>query len=291
MRVFRLLIPLFLLVFSLSPLGKAEAQNLKITTWNMDWLTLKPNSDPDLPDDIPTRNEDDYWLLHQIADNLQSDIIAFEEVDGEEAAAKVFNPDTYNIVINHDPIVQNVGVALKKNISYTLNPEVTDLNIMKPHSHHALRGGLDITIKNGTHPFRMLVVHLKTGCWARPLDEEQHSCPTLYQQFHVIEEWIAAREQEKIPYMILGDFNRRLTLKDPLMQEVEQTAPLTLTTEGYASPCEDGKYPRFIDHIILGGEARNWLTPNSLSVLTYKDLPDTAHLSDHCPVSVIVHPS
>lgn len=279
----RCILPAFLLLLS----SNAHATPLKITTWNMEWLTLKHEGDPALPDDVKTRTESDFQVLHQAAQKLHSDIIAFQEVDGEDAVGKVFSPSEYHLILTHDPIVQNVGLAIRKDISYTVNPELKALNIQTSHSHHPLRTGLDVTLYYNNSTLRVLVVHLKTGCWAQPLEQTKHSCPILYQQFKVIENWILDREDEKIPYIILGDFNRRLTLKDPVMLSLKQEdSSLDLTTSGFISPCEDGR--RFIDHILLGNGAEKYLVPNSLLVMTYKNLPKNAYLSDHCPVSVFL---
>jgi exonuclease III len=61
---------------------------------------------------------------------------------------------------------------------------------------------------------------------------------------------------------------------------------LTRATEGRASPCWGGE--AFIDHIMLGGAAREWLQPDTLRVLTYRETGAEwqQRLSDHCPVSV-----
>ena len=57
-------------------------------------------------------------------------------------------------------------------------------------------------------------------------------------------------------------------------------------TEGRASPCWGGE--AFIDHIVLGNAARDWLLPGTLRVLTYREAGTEwkQRLSDHCPVSV-----
>nr|WP_243444546.1 hypothetical protein [Acetobacter persici] len=69
---------------------------------------------------------------------------------------------------------------------------------------------------------------------------------------------------------------------------LNKASPLSLTTAGWASPCDNGTY--FIDHILLGGAARNWLQPQSLRVMTYKAENGTPTLSDHCAVSVRLTP-
>jgi len=85
---------------------------------------------------------------------------------------------------------------------------------------------------------------------------------------------------------VLGDFNRHMDGRDQLWSALRQAAPLTRATEGLASPCWGGE--AFIDHILLGGAARDWLVADSLRVLTYRETGAEwkQRLSDHCPVSV-----
>ena len=74
--------------------------------------------------------------------------------------------------------------------------------------------------------------------------------------------------------------------RDQFWRTLSEAAPLTRTTEGHSSPCWGGE--AFIDHVVLGDAARDWLEPNSLRVLTYRESSAEwkQRLSDHCPVSV-----
>ena len=69
-------------------------------------------------------------------------------------------------------------------------------------------------------------------------------------------------------------------------QALQEAAPLIRVTEGHSSPCWGSE--SFIDHIILGDTARDWLVPDSLRVLSYRETGAEwkERLSDHCPVSV-----
>nr|WP_263635458.1 endonuclease/exonuclease/phosphatase family protein [Gluconobacter oxydans] len=250
----------------------------------MDWLTLRPSGDPALPDDVPGGEHRDFQKLAAYARHLDPDVVAFEEVDGPTVASRVFSSKTYQIILTPDPVVQRVGVAVRRDLHVTVNEELSALNVAGPEAAHQLRGGLDVTISDGAANLRLLVVHLKTGCWDQPLNQRQHSCPTLYQQVRIMQDWMLERQDEGEAYAVLGDFNRRLTLHDPLMQQIEAETPVTLTTAGKANPCWGGEY--FIDHILLGNAARDWLVPDSLRVMTYKNDMVPAGLSDHCPVSV-----
>jgi len=89
-----------------------------------------------------------------------------------------------------------------------------------------------------------------------------------------------------MPFLLLGDFNRRMENRDELLSALVATSPLLRATEGRASPCWGGN--SFIDHILAGGAARGWMEPNTLRVMVYRETSDAAkqQLSDHCPVSV-----
>ncbi|WP_051625829.1 endonuclease/exonuclease/phosphatase family protein [Kozakia baliensis] len=266
--------------------GSASAHHLKITTWNLDWLTERPAHDAALPDDVARRDPNDFDRLARYARQLDSDVIGIEEVDGAQVAQRVFPADRYRLIVSHEPIVQRVGLVVRRDIQVEINPELTDLNVYDSSASHPLRAGLDVTLTDGQTRFRVLVVHLKTGCWDQPLNERGHSCPILKRQFAVLDNWVLERQDEGVPFIVLGDFNRRLTENDPLMHLLNADAPMLLTTAGRASPCWGGEY--FIDHILLGGMAKSWLVPDSLRVMNYRGAheADRARLSDHCPVSV-----
>ncbi|QDH17497.1 endonuclease/exonuclease/phosphatase family protein [Swingsia samuiensis] len=267
--------------------SSAFAHDIKLSTWNLDWLSLRNPDDADLPSDIPHRSPNDFEHLNHYTQHLNADIIALQEVDGPEAAKKVFNPKDYQLVFTHDEVVQRTGIAVKHNLIVTQNDDVKSLDVSSPTAKHHLRSGLDVSISDGKSTLRLLVVHLKTGCWEQPLQQKHHSCPQLYQQFHILEDWVAERQDEGSAFVVLGDFNRRLTLYDPIMIHLQTIAPLLLTTAGKASPCWGGEY--FIDHILLGNAASSWLVPNSLRVMTYKESASAQGLSDHCPVSITLH--
>ena len=59
---------------------------LKLATWNLDWLTT---SDRDLPADVRPKRPEDIDLLRQYAAELAADVIAVQEVDGPTVAARI----------------------------------------------------------------------------------------------------------------------------------------------------------------------------------------------------------
>ena len=262
---------------------------LKIATWNLDWLTAKPAGDPVLPRDVRPKSAHDIALLHGYANILNADVVAFEEVDGPGVAARVFSPRRYVLHLTRDHVVQRVGLAIRRGIAFTANPDVTALDT-DPHARYPLRSGADVTLHLPGGALRILAVHLKTGCWQPGTHSHYwHACRTLAKQDRALARWIRARRREGVPFVVLGDFNRRIDRADPFLRKLERAAPLVSATAGQESPCWGGE--RFIDQILLGGAARHWVEPDSLRVLVYRQ---TGHiwkrrLSDHCPVSVRLH--
>lgn len=270
---------LLLLLILLLPLA-ARAADLKVATWNLDWLTTRQAGDRALPRDVTPRSADDFDRLARYARALNADVVAIEEVDGWSVASRLFPRDRYSIHMTHDHVVQRVGIAVRRSLHYDVNPDVTGLGF----GH--LRSGADITLHLGAADLRVLAVHLKKGCRDRWAVAGSLACRELRDQAQLLADWIAARRQEGAAFLILGDFNRIMDGNDAVLASLRQAAPLVRATEGRSSPCWGNE--SFIDHILAGGAAAAWMRPETLRVLRYRET-DPAwkdRLSDHCPVSV-----
>jgi endonuclease/exonuclease/phosphatase family metal-dependent hydrolase len=274
----RRILPIILLL--LAPVT-AYAADLKIATWNLDWLTTRAAGNRFLPPDVIPRAEEDFARLAQYTRDLNADVVAIQEVDGSQAASKVFSTEDYAIHMTRDRVTQRVGIAVRRTLRYDGNPDLTAL------SANHLRSGADITLHLDGADLRILAVHLKKGCQNQPLAKPKgQACEELKDQIAPLTDWIAARTIEAVPFVILGDFNRWMDKSDPFLAALRQAAPLRRATEGRSSPCWGAE--NFIDHILAGGAAASWMQPGTLRVLTYRET-DPAwkdRLSDHCPVSV-----
>ena len=275
MRIF-----LLILLLACSP---ARAAELKIATWNLEWLTPRPAGDPALPADVRPKTAEDVAILRRYAMFLDADVIALQEVDGPAIASQVFPAEGYVLHFTADHVVQRTGFAVRRGLTFTANPDLTALELQPGR----LRSGADITVKSGGNLLRLLNVHLKTGCREDPLARSQRSqCEDLRRQLPGLQGWIAQRRAEGAAFMLVGDFNRWMDGRDAFWPALLQTAPLSRATENKTSPCWGGS--GFIDHLIAGGAARGWMEPSSLAVLTYREQGAAwkQRLSDHCPVSV-----
>ena len=112
-----------LLLILLVPLA-AQAADLKIATWNLNWLTTRAAGDRGLPADVMPRSDDDFGRLAEYARELNADVVAIQEVDGFPAASKVFPRDQYAIHMTRDHVVQRVGIAVRRPLRYDANPDV-----------------------------------------------------------------------------------------------------------------------------------------------------------------------
>lgn len=265
----------------------ARGAELKIATWNLEWLTDRPDGDRALPSDAHPKRPEDIVSLAGYAAQLDADVIAIEEVDGRAIAARVFPPDRYSIHMTGDHVVQRVGLVVRRGLHYDVNPDDTALALPGPPPAH-LRSGADITLHLPGGELRILAVHLKTGCERDKLTTTTHrpACKELAAQLPPLQDWIAARKAEGVAFIVLGDFNRWMDDKDQVIAALREAAPLVRATEGQSSPCWGGE--RFIDHILAGGAAAQWMQPASLSVQVFRETGEDwkDRLSDHCAVAV-----
>lgn len=264
---------------------------LRIASWNLEHLAEADGLG------CRPRNEADYAALRAYADQLSADVIAFEEVENAAAAARVFPPDRYVVAMSqrpssdrlgfcgHDatdgPTIrdQKVGFAIRKGVDFTRNPDVSELAIGNPD----LRWGVDITL-GGSKPLRLLALHLKSGCSA---GNDKKPCPILFDQVPVLQRWISARHAEEVPFVLLGDWNRRLAVADDVVwKRLNEAAPLLDAAEGKAATCAK-RYPDFIDHIVLDPLAAKRFVRGSFAEFTY-GVAEEQHPSDHCPVSIAI---
>ena len=275
---------LTLLLLTAPAAAPAAAADLKIATWNLEWLTLRAAGDPALPENVVPKRPEDRALLRRYALSLDADIVAVQEVDGPDALAQIFPPERYAFFFTADRVVQRVGFAVRRGLATRQNPDLAGLDV-QPDAPYPLRTGVDITIDLPAAKLRLLGIHLKSGCSQAPLASSGRVCDTLRRQLAPLQGWLAQRREEGAPFVLLGDFNRRMDAPDEIAAGLAATAPLLRATAGRASPCWGGA--SFIDHIFLGGAARGWMQPDSMRVMVYREGAEArGRLSDHCPVSV-----
>ncbi len=262
---------------------------LHLASWNIEWLHDQGGQGP------VQRTEADYDRLREYARQLDADVIALQEIRGPEAARRVFDEERYEFHFSGRRNAQLVGFAFKRQLEVEPHPDLVELSLGE-----SVRRGVDIRVQVAGRPLRLLAVHLKSGCFSESLDSSNTNCQKLSAQLPLVEKWIDERALQGEAFAVLGDFNRRLRHDEAFYVELDDQQPanadLTLVTDGRSSDCWSGKYPEFIDHILLGKQAAAWLRPNSFEQLVFaaQDDDGTApdfELSDHCPISVVLAPN
>lgn len=290
--------PFLLLVF-IALSQSLQAETLKIASWNIAWLGSHEYNKR-----LPT----DYDELARYAKILDADVIALQEVESPKWAKKVFG-DEYEYYFSTKDWVQRVGYAVKKSIRYKVqSSEYRALDVGR------VRNGMDLTLSQGEKKLRLLAVHLKSGCFDKSLEDndlsamkyaskkeakEKVDCYTLSNQIKPLEAWIDNRAKENIPFVVLGDFNRRFSIDiaksyseaQGLWQAIDDDGAedmwtATLTQD---SACWGGYFKDYIDHIILDPKARKRYVKNSFNQLVFDQKFSrklSQNLSDHCPISI-----
>lgn len=269
--------------------------SLRIATWNIAHLyeTYSAGQSDYL------RSEEDFERLAGYARELDADIVALQEVESEAVARRVFG-EGYQYFFTTRNNRQRVGFAVRNTVPLPHPPmDVEEIGLPGRY----LRYGLDLSVTVEGQVFRLLAVHLKSFCHGKPLTWDSKHCRRLATQVEPLEDWIDARAGEGIPMVILGDFNRRFDVEGsdddgqwmwPMLDDNEPNGfGLVRVTRFRRSECWDGRYPLFIDHIILDDRAAEWVAPGSFRQVLYREDPAlTKKLSDHCPIAIdLVIPS
>ena len=299
-------------------LWKDAATKVRIGSWNVEYLVTPEThqalrntcvedggrvdgNDRMLPCSItkhPLRTPDDYAALRTYAAQLNPDIVALQEVDGPDAAAQVF--PGYDYCFSSRAHVQKNGFAIRRGLPHRCEPEYEPLSL-----DNAVRRGVVVTFFPGTtNEFRLMSVHLKSGCPAGPLTAPGRNCELLSKQVAPLEAWIESEARAGHRFGLLGDFNRRFSVETGpardaegrqlnVLKEIDDGDPpaskLTLvTTQARYRPCISGsEYTEFIDNILIGRDLAKDLLNKSFVRVVFNDQDAKVHwLSDHCPVGI-----
>lgn len=267
---------------------------LRIATWNLanlharDGESTFAGSDPSV-----IRFAADYHRIRCYVRLFDPDILAVQEVDGEEALRRVIDTDVYDVHVSARPQPaglngkQNTGFAYKSGLDVHVRPDFEDLDV----SNGGLRRGARIDVTHNGRTLRFMSVHLKSGCFDN--SSSGPACPTLFQQLPILEGWIDDAATDPDPFVVLGDFNRRLNLAgDIVWFDLDDAEPanadLTSVTANMPISCRDNEFTTFIDHIVFDLRAITFVDRSSFRHITYRqaDRENWDRISDHCPVVV-----
>ena len=274
------------------------AQSLRLATWNLEWLVSAQTSRtaraaclggarPSLPCDVAldkVRSSADYAALAGYARELDADVLAIQEVENQDTAARVL--PGYRFCLTGSSAAQNVGFAIRRGISFRCEPDYLPLAL-----GGRLRRGAVLTLFPGTaSETRLMAVHLKSGCPRNRRKPNVSACSQWQQQLPLLSQWVSAQTGR---YAVLGDFNRELGGGEPdgLLATLQQAGRGRLIDAAgdtrYVSCWPGQSNANAIDHILLGGGLQSSVVPGSYGRLGYRSSDVRRYqLSDHCPVSV-----
>jgi len=271
-----------------------ESVDLVIATWNTEHLAFP------LSDGCRARTEEESRQLKAYAKSLNADIVALQEVGSVEAVETIFPKNNWKIVMSARPdsktydcrgsdaksTQQKVAFAVRKNIK-VLNTQSFDALAL---NRNGLRYGLELTVESSLGAMTLLNVHMKSGCFVDNYTRsDASSCQTFAKQAPILDKWVEQQEKSGMPYMVLGDFNHRLSAPYNHL-----TRQLSTNSDNSVSSLENlgadiigchAYYPAPIDHILAGNLPKKGLR-KTMTMHKFDDMAPKAMLSDHCALSV-----
>jgi endonuclease/exonuclease/phosphatase family metal-dependent hydrolase len=314
-----------LLIALLIQSGEASASNgpgnatVRMATWNLEWLIaprefrelaatcLPRNASPgnreryipcNVADELQ-RSEADFRALRRVAEALDADVVALQEVDGPAAARKVF--PKHQFCFTKRPGVQNNGFAIRRGIPFRCEADVESLSL-----GGRVRSGAHLVLyPNDPRETHLLSVHLKSGCPRRPLDDTRRDCATLAKQVPLLEAWIDEQAAANRRFAILGDFNHDFSIRGPartddgtlrnFWAEIDDGEPAgaklvnVSSGERFVNCSAAQNYGSYIDHVVLGERLAAERVPGSFIRTTFDEGDALKRkLSDHCPIGIEV---
>lgn len=291
---------LFTLFFAGTNLIQAQLADseYRFVTWNIEHLAENNG------EGCVARNDEDYAKLRTFAESMSADVVALQEVESVKAVARVFPESEWEIVLSDRPdsgsyecrgsgrpsTQQRVAFAVRKGIPFEKIENFKELALNNP----GLRYGLVIRLTGTPEPIEVMNVHLKSGCFVNDYSaSDRDACETFEQQVPVLDEWVENKVKEETAFVILGDFNHRITTPENRfwkdLKDMDGGQISIRSSMENIRGCHP-RYPDPIDHILLGPKSSKQLIEGSEDVFYFGMTPETMTeddmLSDHCPVSV-----
>lgn len=271
-----------------------ESTELTIATWNTEHLAFP------LSDGCRARSEEESLKLKAYAKSLNADIVALQEVGSVEAVETLFPKNEWKVVMSTRPDsksydCRNSGAkSTQQKVAFAVHKDVKILNTQAfdalALNRNGLRYGLELTVESALGPMTLLNVHMKSGCFVDNYSRsDSDACQTFAKQAPILDQWVEQKEKTGMPYIILGDFNHRLSAPyNHLTRQLSTNADNSVSSFENLSADIIGCHPYYpapIDHILAGNMPKKGLA-KTVKMHPFSDMAPKAMLSDHCALSV-----
>ena len=272
------------------------SEELVIATWNVEHLAYPVSAG------CKPRTEQELTELKKYAQSLNADIVALQEVASIKAVEQLFPSQQWQIYLSERADTESYAcrgsdsTSTQQKVAFAVRKElmVNNVNSIDAFSvgNGGLRHGLELDVSSSFGRMSLLNVHMKSGCFVDDfLRSDSKSCRVFAKQAPILDSWVESKEKQQVPYVVLGDFNHRLSAPYNRL-----TRALTTNSDGSASSIVNTTekligchpyYPAPIDHIWAGNVSLD--VDKKVSAVLFNDMNPKAMLSDHCAVSLTLN--
>ena len=276
------------------PMAKATSEAMRVVTWNVEHLAYP------IENGCRPRTADEITGLQKYTKSLDADIVGLQEVGSEAAVRLLFPEDEWQVVMSDRPdsdpfeCRQNGFNSTQQKVAFAVRKDIPILKV----THHdqfmldrpGLRYGIAITVATPLGETEILNLHMKSGCFIDNFTRgDSEACETFSRQVPYLIELVGQYEASGKPYVLIGDFNHRITAPyNRLTQTLQRAAPSLSVATQQMIGCHPW-YPAPIDNVVVGNTNPAPIAKTAQAI-AFEDMNVDNMLSDHCAVAVDLLP-
>lgn len=273
-----------------------ETSALRVATWNVEHLAYPFDTG------CKPRSANEIKAMGGYVKRIDADIFALQEVASEQAVRLLFPETQWQIFMSpradsasyecrgsgNTSTQQKMAYAVRKGLV------VKDIQGLATFGldRRGLRYALQMNVETDFGDMSLLNVHMKSGCFVDNYSRaESAACEVFSKQAPILDQWVEDRERENRAYVVLGDFNHRLSapynhLTQKLFTNSDGSSSSLQNTTADLIGCHP-YYPAPIDSVFVGELQNNSLTLAS-QFHHFDNMQVEAMLSDHCALSLSI---
>jgi 5'-nucleotidase (lipoprotein e(P4) family) len=272
------------------------SSTLKVATWNVEHLAYPIDTG------CKPRSQTDINAMRDYIERVNADIYALQEVASKEALSNLFPDEHWQIFMSprqdsksytcrglgNASTQQKVAYAVRKGLVVNDVQGLSVFGLNRPGLRYALQMDIQTDVGN----ISLLNVHMKSGCFVDNYSRsDSEACKVFAEQAPLLDQWIEEQEQQNTPYIVLGDFNHRLSapynhLTQQLFTNSDGSVSSLQNTTANLIGCHP-YYPAPIDLVFLGGMPSSGMSYKT-QAHKFESMQVESMLSDHCAVSLSI---